>query len=72
MLSDGTGAATAAASSTNGGCWRTELIALGLEFRRIDPAQIAADGAVAMHAAAGLHRAIEIQVGQHMTVADVT
>ena len=69
MLAHGASAATATASAATGRRRRAKLIALGLEFRRIDPAQVRADGAVAMYAAPQIRGAVEIQVGQYIAVA---
>ena len=66
------GPASATASTTRLSRRRTELIAFGLEFGRVDPAQITIEDTVAMHAAARFRIAVEGHVSEHMTIARET
>ena len=69
MFAGRAGATTSAASASIRSGRGTELITLNLKFCCVNPAQITADGIVAMHATTQFGITFEIQTGEHNAVA---
>ena len=61
--------ATTTASAAGRCRWRSELIALGLQFRRVDPPLVRFQHGIAMHTASRLGITLERNVRQYLAIA---